>query len=117
MNDKQMIPGTEEAWDTGQLGADEKYVRVASPETHQQVDEALGLQMISIRLPKGLIDTYKTLASFHEIGYQPLMRDALTRFANNELKCIVSGFVQSQQKSQKQEATEKRVADAQKKAA
>ena len=39
--------------------------------------------------------------------YQPLMRDALRRFAEHEMKAIVSGLVESQrkQKAQKQQPT------------
>ncbi len=80
------IDHTAEAWETGALGCDPEFVKVVSVEINQQVDEALGLQMISIRLQKELIDELKLVASFHGVGYQPLMRDALKRFANAELK-------------------------------
>ena len=75
-------------WETGELGRDEKYVRRASPETESAVADALGLQMISIRLPKKLIEGLKFLATVHGVGYQPLMRDALHRFVDCELKNI-----------------------------
>ncbi len=96
--DKKVI-GTDEAWESRSLGASLAHAKRVSPEIHQQIDEALGMQMISIRLNKELIDTFKMLGQFHGVGYQPLMRDALTRFADAELKSIVSGFVESQQKS------------------
>lgn len=100
MSEKEKILGTDEAWESEQLGADVQHVRVSSPETANQVDEALGLQMISIRLEKSLIDSFKLLGTFHGIGYQPLMRDALKRFADSEMKAIVSGVVESQRKPQ-----------------
>lgn len=85
MTDKKIL-GTDEAWEDGTLGRDEAYAARASAETVQQVDDALGLQMISIRLSKELIQDFKMIAQVHGIGYQPLMRDALTRFADAEIK-------------------------------
>lgn len=109
MIEKGKILGTDEAWESGELGTDGKHARVVSPETADKIDDALGLQMISIRLEKALIDSFKLLGSFHGIGYQPLMKDALKRFAEHELKAIVSGLVESQKKqqSQKQPAPKK----------
>lgn len=97
MNTKK-IPGTEEAWDSGQLGEDVKYAKAVDSSLTCQIDESLELQMISIRLDKGLIESFKMLGAFHGIGYQPLMRDALKRFAEAEMKAIVAGMVDSQKK-------------------
>lgn len=102
MSTKEKILGTDEAWESGQLGADEKHARLVDTETAGQIDDALGLQMISIRLDKSLIESFKMLGSFHGVGYQPLMRDALKRFAEAEMKAIVSGLVESQTKQQSQ---------------
>lgn len=85
MTDKKII-GTTEAWEDGTLGRDEAFAARAPAESVQQVDDVLGLQMISIRLSKELIQDFKMIAQVHGIGYQPLMRDALTRFAAAELK-------------------------------
>ena len=98
MSTKGKIPGTEEAWESGQLGEDEKYAKAVDGNLTCQIDESLELQMISIRLEKGLIESFKMLGAFHGIGYQPLMRDALKRFADAEMKAIVSGMVESQKK-------------------
>ncbi|MCC7225482.1 MAG: hypothetical protein IT507_02195 [Burkholderiaceae bacterium] len=96
----QKINGTAQAWESRELGADEAHVRKASPELTKEIDDSLGLQMISIRLNKELIDSFKVIASYHGIGYQPLMRDALHRFAESEMKNIVRGVVESQKNSQ-----------------
>lgn len=88
--DKISILGTVEAWEDGTLGRDEAHVRVAPPEAEEAFDEAMGLQSISIRLPRTLIQTFKDLAQVHGVGYQPLMRDALDRFALAEMKHLVS---------------------------
>lgn len=105
MSAKNKIVGTVEAWESEQLGADEKHAKAVDAGLTKQIDDALGLQMISIRLEKGLIDSFKMLASFHGVGYQPLMRDALKRFADAEMKAIVSGLVESQRKQQSQKHT------------
>ena len=102
MSNKGKIPGTDDAWESEVLGADEKHTRSADHDLTKQIDDSLGLQMISIRLDKGLIESFKMLGSFHGIGYQPLMRDALKRFAEHEMKAIVSGVVESQRKQQAQ---------------
>ena len=91
------IPGSVEAWEDGSLGRDEQFARKASKELSDSVDQAVAMQMISIRLDREVIEKFKLLASFHNIGYQPLMRDALQRFADAELKAIVSGWVKQQE--------------------
>lgn len=110
MSNKDKIPGTDEAWDSGLLGADEKHAQAVNGDLVKQVDESLGLQMISIRLDKELIESFKTLAAFHGVGYQPLMRDALKRFADAEMKAIVAGMVQSQRPTKPEPYKEKKAA-------
>lgn len=99
MNTK--IAGTTEAWESRELGADAAFVKRVDEALANQVEDAAGLQMISIRLDKCLIDTFKLIGEFHGVGYQPLMRDALKRFAEHELKNIVHGFVESQRTAQR----------------
>ena len=69
----------EEAWDNRELGASEEYVRKASPDREKTLDERMGLQTISIRLQKSLIDNLKRLAEDDGIGYQPYVRQILMR--------------------------------------
>lgn len=52
--------------------------------TDDDINDALSLQPISIRLQKGLIENLKTIAELNGIGYQPLIRQALTRFVEGE---------------------------------
>ena len=110
MATKANIPGTAEAWESGALGRSAEHVRKASADTAKKIDEALGLQAISIRLPKAVIETYKMLAGMHGVGYQPLMRDALCRFADGEMKQLLVGAVEAQRqqaaRAQKASATE-----------
>ena len=86
----------EDPWESEALGDSQAHARKVSPEVAAQIEESLSLQMISIRLDRSLIDSFKLLADFHGVGYQPLMRDALKRFADAEMKSIVSGVVKSQ---------------------
>ncbi|WP_369063305.1 hypothetical protein [Burkholderia gladioli] len=112
MAKKQRIESTPEAWDTGLLGADADHAQRVAPELDRQIEEALGRQMISIRLDRSLIESFKTLAEFHGVGYQPLMRDALQRFADAEMKAIVTGMVKSQKKQEeKAQASDEHAAE------
>lgn len=96
MTKKASIEGTAEAWETGALGRSDAHARKTSKEVAQQIDDALGLQAISIRLPKSTIEAYKNLAKLHGVGYQPLMRDAICRWADAELKMMLIGAVEAQ---------------------
>ena len=78
----------EDAWDSRTLGADAAHVGVADENHEHDLDEALELQAISIRLPKKLLNDYKAIAQFHGVGYQPLMRDVLQRFVVSELEYL-----------------------------
>jgi hypothetical protein len=78
-------------WESGVLGRDEEYVAVAPNSS--ALDDALGLQMISIRLPKELIEAFKAIATVNGMGYQPLMRSSLQRFADSELKRLAMDYL------------------------
>jgi predicted DNA binding CopG/RHH family protein len=71
------------------VGESDEHVRVAPKERFDAIQESLGLQMISIRLQKALIEDLKFIAKAHGIGYQPLIRDNLTRFVEHEKKQII----------------------------
>ncbi|SRR6266404_2352923 len=76
-------------WDTGELGRDEQFAERAPEELRAEIDAALELQMISIRLQKATIKDMKSIAEYRGIGYQPLIRDVLARFVRAELGVIV----------------------------
>ncbi len=77
-----------ELWESGALGQSEEHVAVATG-SKQEVDEALGMQLISIRLQKQLLGDLKKIAEYHGVGYQPMIRDLLNRFARSEIKKIL----------------------------
>ncbi|MBK9160991.1 MAG: hypothetical protein IPM27_05435 [Nitrosomonadales bacterium] len=83
------IPDTEEAWLSGELGTDEEFVALAPDDAESIINEQLDLQPISIRLEKSLIEDFKLIAAMHGLGYQPLMRQSLRRFADCEKKRIL----------------------------
>lgn len=100
----QKIKGTHEAWESGELGASSEHAKALSiKDTKADLDlinEHLGLQPISIRLEKSLIEDFKAIASINGLGYQTLMRQALKRFADCEKKDILRRMA-SEAKKQK----------------
>ncbi len=78
-----------DAWESGKLGRDEQFVKTAESVEEAALDEALELKLISIRLPKKLINQLKLVGHFNGVGYQPLIRDVLGRFAKSELLQIL----------------------------
>jgi predicted DNA binding CopG/RHH family protein len=111
MSKAKKILGTEEAWENGELGNNLESARVAPPELKKSVEDALAMQMISIRLPKSVIDDFKLIAEFEGIGYQPLMREALMRFAECEAKRIMREVVSERRRdSEIEQAHQKKAA-------
>jgi hypothetical protein len=81
----QNLTADHEKWDSHV--ALPEYTAVVSDADDKALDDALGLQLISIRLSKSLIERLKALATLEGLGYQPLMRQVLTRFVReNEHK-------------------------------
>ncbi len=86
---KEKILASDEAWETGQLGEDFGHAQPLKDDIESQIDEALELQMISIRLQKSLLEDLKGIAALRRIGYQPLIRQVLNRFVECEKKQIL----------------------------
>jgi hypothetical protein len=99
-----LVPDAADAWEKGELGRDARYVDRAPPDVKKQIDEAVCMQLISIRMPQQLIDALKLIARVRGIGYQPLMRDALARFARSEFLLIVKEFQEQEEARQVIEA-------------
>jgi len=101
MSKHTLVENTVEAWEQRSLGCDAKFAEVAPPEVKASIDEMLGMQAISIRLHKELIENFKAIARIHGVGYQPLMRDALRRFADSEIKQILIKVADEKERQQK----------------
>lgn len=89
MPKQSKIEGTSEAWESGELGRDEEFAKIASDIKDDVIDDSLELQMISIRLQKSLIEDMKMIAQIHGLGYQPLIRQFLNRIVECEKKRIL----------------------------
>jgi len=88
MMTKGKIESTAENWENGALGRDKAHAKPAPKELEKQIDDDQGMQAISIRLKKELIEDFKFIAKHHGMGYQPLMKKALKLFAESEYKRI-----------------------------
>ena len=93
---------SESAWENRELGASEEFVKRAEPEHEKKLDERVGLQLISIRLKKSLVDDLKTIAENDGIGYQPYIRQLLTKHVRQvqqekrEKSLIIKGDLRAQ---------------------
>jgi predicted DNA binding CopG/RHH family protein len=99
MSKKAKIEANDESWDSGKLGRDENHVRVSDGVDEQSIDASVGLVAISIRLQESLVNDFKMIAKLNGIGYQPLMRQILTRFADCEKKKIIQDMLAEENKS------------------
>lgn len=100
MKKQVQIEGSSEAWESGELGLDENYVEAAESIDEVAFNEALELQMISIRLQKSLIEDLKMIAKLNGLGYQPLMRQILQRFVDGEKKRLLRKLVSKAEKGE-----------------
>ena len=78
----------ENEWESGGFGKDEEHVRRSDPKREESLDDALGLQPISIRMSKELLGQLKFIAKYRGVGYQPLIRDVLCRWTRMEVFAI-----------------------------
>ena len=69
-------------WESRELGSDPQFARSTSVPAsfHELLNKSNNMQMISIRLPKDLIDDLKNISKAQKMGYQALMREVLKRF-------------------------------------
>ena len=68
-----------EKWENRDLGASAEHAKPAPKEVSEQIDDSLGLVPLSMRLQKSLIDDLKELAKEQGLGYQPFIRQILTK--------------------------------------
>jgi predicted DNA binding CopG/RHH family protein len=73
-----------DAWDRGDLGRSVEYAKPSSKEFDAEIDEALGLQPITIRLQRPLIAELKAMAKENGLGYQPFVRLVLTQYVKEK---------------------------------
>lgn len=85
-----------EQWENGTLGREEKFVKKSDAKSLSVIDEMLALQAISIRLPKSLLQDLKNIAELHGLGYQPLIKQILTRFVDGEKKMLANDKIREE---------------------
>lgn len=83
------IPTSDEAWENEVLGADPGSMKPADEKLTSAIDEAAGVQVISIRMQKSMVDAFKAIAAANKgIGYQTLMKQILQRFIESEMRRV-----------------------------
>ena len=92
---KQRSGSKADPWEREDFGLEEEFIERADPSEESELDDALELKMISIRLQNELIRKLKFIAKVHGIGYQPLIRDLLYRFARSELRQIAHELMEN----------------------
>lgn len=85
------IQNSAENWENGALGLSADHAVRVPDEVVAAVERATGnnMQLISMRMPQELVVLLKEIAKYHGVGYQPLIRDLLQRWAANEIKMIL----------------------------
>lgn len=78
-----------EQWESGALGRDMAHARRATDAVEADIEQALAMKLVTIRLPVPMIEALKQIAQFHGIGYQPMVRDLLGRFVHSEIRTIL----------------------------
>lgn len=93
-------------WDNRKLGASAEHVALAPESDEDLLDDALGMQLISIRLQKKLIRDLKKIANCQGVGYQPLIRDLLNRFVQSEQRRMLNEQLNGLQKQERESASQ-----------
>ena len=66
------------AWEDGALGEDGRFAVPLGPDESHALDDTLGLQVMSIRMPKDLVQQYEQRAKEKNVECRSLMRDVLS---------------------------------------
>lgn len=98
MTEERRIPASDGAWDSGELGRNEEFAKISDNVDDSAIDVAMELIPVSIRLQKSLIEDFKMIAKHNGVGYQPLMRQVLTRFAVAETRQMANDLLAEQKK-------------------
>jgi predicted transcriptional regulator len=110
----ERIEDNAEAWEERRLGSDPDFATRLDADTwlkeQQEIDDAIGLKAISIRLETDLIEEFKMIAKYNNMGYQPLMRQALHQFAKCELKKMAADALATQEEAVAQIKAERKAA-------
>ena len=78
---EQELLAESEQWDSGKRGSRSI---LATDDDEATLSDAMGLQMISIRLPAAVVTKLKAMATHEGIGYQPYTRQLLIHHTQGE---------------------------------
>lgn len=76
-------PNNDSPWESGELGQSMEHAMRAPDFVEAEIDRALGLEVIKLRLSKELIADFQRISEINGIIPQALMRDALFAYAYN----------------------------------
>jgi hypothetical protein len=82
---ESISPETLKLWESGVLGDLERSI-VANIDINPKRIET---KPYGIRMPVSLMESIKQIAFLHEVSYQELIRDVLTRFATSEMQYMM----------------------------
>ncbi|MDO5073157.1 MAG: CopG family antitoxin [Neisseria animaloris] len=99
-----------EKWENGELGCSEEYAK-ASNFTVEDLQKAIELQPISLRINKDLLEDLKQMAKIHGIGYQPLIKQILRRFVDGEKRRLANEYMSELHARMKEEQETKGMND------
>jgi predicted DNA binding CopG/RHH family protein len=77
-------------WEDGALGRSPEHAKKVSPEQEKEMDDALGLAPVTLRLQKSLVEQLKKLAAENGLGYQPFVRQILTHYVRDTARTPVA---------------------------
>lgn len=78
-NMENKIPGTTENWENRTLGASEQHAIPASPQASAEVDTALGLATVKLRMSKQDVDKLEALAKSKGLILQAYIKSVLAK--------------------------------------
>ena len=88
MKEEKGLYDNVELWENDTLGNNRETAKLAS-FSMKDLQEAIGLQPISLRMQKDVLDNLKFIAKHYGIGYQPLIKQILKSFVDSEMDQIL----------------------------
>ncbi|MBU6455458.1 MAG: hypothetical protein KGS72_27045 [Cyanobacteria bacterium REEB67] len=77
---QEKIKDDSELWESGQLGASPEHMQPAPAELEKEIDDAMNVEAVTIRLDKALVADLKNLAKDDELAFQAFLRKVLTGY-------------------------------------
>ena len=81
----------DELWDNRELGANEKYVKVATDISEDEIDKALELETVTLRFKKSdLVHLQRLAQENHFSDYKTLIRFLVNQYINNPINLDIN---------------------------